>query len=127
MKIKQQFFKWFEEFFTKTMNVFLGQSQETKTIQNGSANSELLISEQGYFKTDNDSSQESLVSCMEDISITNPQSSLVCLLCKQKGEWTVTGRLIPYKYNMYVHISCALWTNEVFEVEEERLINFYQQ
>jgi hypothetical protein len=37
----------------------------------------------------------------------------------------VTGRLIPYKYNMYVHISCALWTNDVFEVDEEKLINFY--
>ena len=24
VRIKQQFFKWFESFFTKTMNVFLG-------------------------------------------------------------------------------------------------------
>lgn len=26
MRIKQQFFKWFEEFFTKTTSIFLGQS-----------------------------------------------------------------------------------------------------
>ena len=84
-----------------------------------------MASEHGYYKTDNDSSQESLVHCTEDIPISNPSSGLVCLLCKQKGEFSVTGRLIPYKYNMFVHISCALWTNEVFEVEEEKLINFY--
>jgi hypothetical protein len=27
MRIKLQFFKWFEEFFTKTINVFLGGGQ----------------------------------------------------------------------------------------------------
>ena len=26
MRIKLQFFKWFEEFFAKTMNVFLGHN-----------------------------------------------------------------------------------------------------
>jgi hypothetical protein len=27
MRIKLQFFKWFEEFFTKTTNIFLGYNQ----------------------------------------------------------------------------------------------------
>jgi hypothetical protein len=51
----------------------------------------------------------------------------MCLLCKQKGEYSVTGRLIPYKLNMYVHTSCALWTNEVFDIDDGQIINFYQQ
>ena len=30
MRIKMQFFKWFEEFFTNTMNIFQGNIIETK-------------------------------------------------------------------------------------------------
>jgi len=30
----------------------------------------------------------------------------------------VTGRLIPYKLNMYVHASCALWTTDVFDIDD---------
>ena len=28
---------------------------------------------------------------------------------------------------MYVHTSCALWTNEVFDIDDGQIINFYQQ
>jgi len=65
-----------------------------------------------------DDSSDSMINCQDDVEIENPQLNLVCLLCKQKGEYTVTGRLIPYKLNMYVHVNCALWTNEVFEIED---------
>ena len=68
-----------------------------------------------------------MISCFEDHEIVNPQMNLVCVLCKQKGEFTVTGRLIPYMLNMYVHTSCALWTDEVFEIDDGQIINFYQQ
>jgi hypothetical protein len=64
--------------------------------------------------------------CTKDSEIINPQSNLVCLLCKKKGEFTVTGRLIPYKLNMYVHTSCALWTDQVFDIDDGQIINFYQ-
>lgn len=72
-------------------------------------------------------SSESVVMCTKDSEIINPQSNLVCLLCKKKGEFTVTGRLIPYKLNMYVHTSCALWTDQVFDIDDGQIINFYQQ
>lgn len=51
----------------------------------------------------------------------------MCLLCKQKGEFTMTGRLIPYKLNMYVHTSCAIWTSEVFDIDDGQIVNFFQQ
>ena len=68
-----------------------------------------------------------MVLCPEDCPIDNPQKLLTCLLCKLKGEFTVTGRLIPYKLNMYVHTSCAIWTDEVFDIDDQQIINFYQQ
>lgn len=58
------------------------------------------------------------MSCSEDSEVPNPQSTLQCLLCKQRGEFAVTGRLIPFKLNMFVHTSCALWTNEVFDIDD---------
>ena len=72
-------------------------------------------------------SLDSMVMCSEDTPVDNPQRLLTCLLCKLKGEFTVTGRLIPYKLNMYVHTSCALWTDEVFDIDDGQIINFYQQ
>lgn len=72
-------------------------------------------------------SLDSMVMCSEDTPMDNPQRLLTCLLCKLKGEYTVTGRLIPYKLNMYVHTSCALWTDEVFDIDDGQIINFYQQ
>lgn len=68
-----------------------------------------------------------MVMCSEDTPTDNPQRLLTCLLCKLKGEFTVTGRLIPFKLNMYVHTSCALWTDEVFDIDDGQIINFYQQ
>jgi hypothetical protein len=134
MRIKQQFFKWFEEFFTKTMQTFLGndagRGQGSGVSEAGKRGAEQLEIQEPYFqhfdKHDSESN-DSVVSCSEDFEISNPQSHLTCLLCKQKGEFAVTGRLIPYKLNMYVHTSCALWTNEVFDVDDGQIINFYQQ
>jgi len=35
----------------------------------------------------------------EDIQVDNPQRKLQCIMCKLKGELTVTGRLIPFQVN----------------------------
>lgn len=55
-------------------------------------------------------SVESMALVQEDHPIMNPQELLTCVLCKKQGEYAVTGRLIPYKLNMYVHTNCAQWT-----------------
>jgi len=124
MRIKMQFFKWFEDFFTNTANVFLGTDEQPKT-KVGKKETTVAVTEPD--RESKDDSSMSVTSCSEDAEVPNPQQHLTCLLCNQKGEFTVTGRLIPYKVNMFVHTSCAMWTNEVFDVDDGQLINFYQQ
>jgi hypothetical protein len=70
-------------------------------------------------------SVESMVETLEDQLISNPQINLTCLLCKKKGEYSITGRLIPYKLNIYAHTNCALWTEGVFDIDDGQIINFY--
>lgn len=59
-----------------------------------------------------------MVAGSDDAQISNAQEYLTCLLCKKQGEFAVTGRLIPYKLNMYVHTNCALWTQSCFEADD---------
>lgn len=47
--------------------------------------------------------QQSILSnedcCMQtedDVQIKNPQTRLLCVLCRLPGEYKITGRLIPY-------------------------------
>jgi len=135
MRIKLQFFKWFEEFFAKTMNVFLGlngsQNQSVSERHKQIVQNQIKDDSSAESSTGGDCSEsksvDSMVMCSEDMPVDNVQKLLTCLLCKLKGEFTVTGRLIPYKLNMYVHTSCALWTDEVFDIDDGQLINFYQQ
>ena len=48
-------------------------------------------------------------------------------MCKMKGEYTITGRLIPFQVNQFVHVNCALWSTDVHEIAEGGyLINFFQ-
>jgi len=69
----------------------------------------------------------------EDVTIVNPQNRLTCILCQQSGEKRITGRLIPFQVNQFVHVNCAMWTSEVKEgtegIEEtvisSELYNFY--
>ena len=60
-----------------------------------------------------------------DLLVDNPQKKLFCILCKQHGEREVTGRLIPFHINQFVHVNCALWTREVKETTDGELLNFY--
>ena len=123
MRIKQQFFKWFEEQFTKTMSVFCGIAEGASKPMSA-PNEKAHLDDEADATMDegppaaSDESSESVMSCYEDQEVHNPQATLMCMLCKQRGEFTMTGRLIPYKLNMYVHTSCALWTNEVFDIDD---------
>lgn len=51
--------------------------------------------------------------------IDNPQKRLTCLLCGLNGERSITGRLIPFQIDQFVHVNCAMWTQEVQEGQEE--------
>ena len=63
-----------------------------------------------------DSESKGLQICTEeDVLIDNPQKKLHCILCGLNGERSITGRLIPYQVNQFVHVNCALWTQEVQE------------
>ena len=50
--------------------------------------------------------------------IDNPQKRLTCLLCGLNGERSITGRLIPFQIDQFVHVNCAMWTQEVQEGQE---------
>ena len=48
-------------------------------------------------------------------------------MCKLKGELTVTGRLIPFQVNQFVHVNCALWSTDVHEIADGGyLVNLFQ-
>lgn len=64
---------------------------------------------------------------VEDVLVLNPQRRLQCIMCKEKGELTVTGRLIPFQVNQFVHVNCALWSTDVHEIADGGyLMNFFQ-
>ena len=58
-----------------------------------------------------------------------------CVLCGVSGDGdhadddddcvTITGRLIPLRFSEWVHINCALWSNEVYEAEDGSLQNVF--
>ena len=56
-----------------------------------------------------------------------------CVLCGVLGDGdntdddeegvSVTGRLLPLRFSEWVHVNCALWSNEVYEAEDGSLQN----
>ena len=45
-----------------------------------------------------------------------------CVLCGVSGEEEEkTGRLLPFRYNEWLHLSCALWSSEVYETVDGSL------
>ena len=58
-----------------------------------------------------------------DTTIMNPQINLTCILCQQSGEKRITGRLIPFQVNQFVHVNCAMWTAEVHEGTEDNVVS----
>ena len=58
-----------------------------------------------------------------------------CILCGVSGDGAeadddddgvnITGRLIPLRFSEWVHINCALWSNEVYEAEDGSLQNVF--
>lgn len=62
-----------------------------------------------------------LIDPMED----NPSKILQCALCLRRGQRKLSGRLIPFRANQFIHVNCALWTDNVFDDKEGHIINFY--
>ena len=55
---------------------------------------------------------------------TEAEDERRCGLCGVSGEEDEsTGRLLPYKYNDWLHLSCALWSSEVYETLDGSLEN----
>lgn len=64
MRIKQQFFKWFEEFFTKTTSIFLGQQASQQLNVPDRSNSFNEDDEFGrQIQIRDDESSDSMLSC----------------------------------------------------------------
>jgi hypothetical protein len=52
-------------------------------------------------------------------------SSLQCILCKDFGEKTISGRLLPCEENSWVHLNCAFWSSESRVDDSGNLPNFH--
>lgn len=55
----------------------------------------------------------------------NPSKVLQCAFCLRKGQRKLSGRLIPFRANQFIHVNCALWTDNVFDDKEGHILNFY--
>ena len=55
----------------------------------------------------------------------NPAQNLICAFWSRKGQRKLSGRLIPFRANQFIHVNCALWTKGVFDNSEGHIINFY--
>lgn len=77
MRIKQQFFKWFEQFFTKTMQTFMGNEASIveglisveKQLKIDSANVEIIEPQTHPFEKSDSDSTNSVVSCIDDVPV----------------------------------------------------------
>ncbi|XP_014291793.1 histone-lysine N-methyltransferase 2C isoform X5 [Halyomorpha halys] len=54
-----------------------------------------------------------------------PEDSRHCLLCHQVGDGVTDGpaRLLNYDVNKWIHLNCALWSDEVYETVNGGLMN----
>jgi hypothetical protein len=50
-----------------------------------------------------------------------------CMLCKKVGDHVVLGRLLPFQLvDQWVHVGCAMWSNEVSPSEDGELVHLFQ-
>jgi len=120
MKIKMKFFKWFEDLMRLAVNnnlKFIKKIKKKTNEEGKGEDEEMEVIESG--------SGEERVCHKVDEQLKNPQNRLQCILCKFSGELVVTGRLIPFQINQFVHANCALWSTDVFETEDGQLVNFF--
>jgi Bromodomain len=55
----------------------------------------------------------------------DPVFNLQCCLCKDTGEKTISGRLLPCEDSCWVHVNCAYWSFEVKLDEHGNLFNLH--
>lgn len=73
--------------------------------------------------------ENELTSMMFQMGVTIMQPKGVddareCLLCHMKGDAPADGpaRLLNYDVNKWVHLNCALWSEEVYETQSGALV-----
>ena len=66
--------------------------------------------------------------CQMGVTVMPPRDTddtRECLFCHMKGDAPADGpaRLLNYDFNKWVHLNCALWSEEVYETQNGALIN----
>lgn len=61
----------------------------------------------------------------ETLKPTGAMDKRVCIFCKQPGDLEPNGpcRLLTVDVDMWSHLNCALWSDEVYETMNGALIN----
>lgn len=57
---------------------------------------------------------------ISNFTVNDPR---ICGYCNERNDYTIRGRLIPYKNDGWVHINCCKWSDEVIEYENGLLQN----
>ena len=64
--------------------------------------------------------------CGNNLNVENDLTgTLQCTLCKEFGEKTISGRLLPCEDNLWVHVNCAFWSSESKVDDSGNLPNFH--
>lgn len=94
MQIKLKFFSWFES----TLRDIMERQQKPLPVEESDDESLEMAPQDPPSATETQNAVAAL--CIdEDVQVDNPQRKLQCIMCKLKGELTVTGRLIPFQVN----------------------------
>ena len=127
LKIKMRFSRWLAELVTNLVSAQKTEASDEAMIRQAlsAPGHEEEDSEMPKGKKQGDGADSEELCEDPDLLVDNPQKKLFCILCKQHGEREVTGRLIPFHINQFVHVNCALWTREVKETTDGELLNFY--
>ena len=114
MKVKLLFFKWFEDLIRnilKNNQKFLKKEKKKSDLESEDHNEEMSLANtrtraaEGNLDTQADLKKrkastvlnlEEAYVAIEDTLVNNPQVKLQCVMCRMHGEYTVTGRLIPF-------------------------------
>ncbi|CAL8104723.1 unnamed protein product [Calicophoron daubneyi] len=59
---------------------------------------------------------------LDDETDSSEEDNRCCLLCAHHGDNNIEGRLLFTGADTWVHVNCALWSNEVYEEESGQLI-----
>ena len=109
LKIKVLFMKWVTELVSNTID----QASQFTACSSPQCQDAKMITDipeadqdQEEGKEDDEPAKEIEFCKEEDCMIENPQKRIKCCLCGFAGELKITGRLIPFQINLFVHVNC---------------------